>query len=325
MILSFRLKMANSFSLEIDPLSSKHGWMDCWLVVDGERHHLDATSVFPPFGDVLAFAQAIAENRLPYEFSWDEEGHGAKFQAFPVALKHSRFRLHINHDGEIVVDAEFDRMQIARGLLESLRRVALDCPGAESEWEFPYFLIEKFELDLARGFHKISNVRSVGVAHFVFNHYGGYGGGQVPCFSIWVEDHLAQVMAMDDIAHHWQAWFRLLERIRHGQLPAEAIFKREAEDAPGLFSFFGMDVVFHFQAEPAMEPNSFQLKIIVRHTNIKPEIDRIIREAVFDRRQFVSAFIQAFKQFLKTDYLAFLKSGEIKFDLRRLPIERLIP
>jgi hypothetical protein len=106
--------MANSFSLEIDPLSSKHGWMDCWLVVDGKRHHLDATSVFPPFGDVFAFAQALAEDKLPYEFFWDKEGPSAKFQALMLAPHSPHFRLHINHEREIVVDAEFDRMQIAR-------------------------------------------------------------------------------------------------------------------------------------------------------------------------------------------------------------------
>jgi hypothetical protein len=317
--------MAHSVSLEIDPLSSRYGWMDCWLVVDGRYHRLDATSVFPPFGDVLSFAQAIAENRLPYEFIWDEEGHGAKFQAFPVASKPSCFRLFIDHDGEIVVDAEFDRMQIARGLLESLRRVALDCPGAESEWEFPYFLIEDFERALAQGFRKISTVGSVGVAHFVFHHYGGYGGGQVPGFSLWVEDRLAQIMPMNDSAGHWQAWFGLLETIRGGYLPAEAILQWEAEDPPGLFSLLGMDVVFHFQAEPIMESDHFRLKIIVRHPNIKPEIDQLVWEAIFDRQEFVSAFARAFKQFLKTDYLAFLESGTTQFDLCLLPIDRLIP
>ena len=316
--------MTSAFSLEIDPLCSRDGWMDCWLVVNGKRHHLDATSVFPPFGDALTFAQAIAVNRLPYEFIWDEEGHGAKFQALPVASRPAHFRLHINHDGEIVVDAAFDRMQIARGLLESLRRVALDCPGAESEWEFPYFLIENFERDLAQGFHKISTVGSVGVPHFVFNHYGGYGGGQLPCFSLWADDRLAQVMPMADTAQHWQAWFRLLERIRRGDLPAEAILEWESEKRSGPFSLLGMDVVFHLQAKPVLRRDHFLLKIIVRHPKIKPVIDHIIQEAIFHRQQFVSAFAQAFRQFLKTDYLAFLESGETKFDLRVLPLDKLI-
>jgi hypothetical protein len=315
--------MANTFSLEIDPLSTDSGWMHCWLVLDGQPHYLDATSVFPPFGDVLAFAQALAQNQLPHEFFWDEEGHGAKFQALLVAPENPRFHLLINHDGEIVVDAEFDRMQIARGLLESLRAVALDCPGAESEWEFPYFLIENFERDLAEGFKETSNATSVGFAHFVFNHYGGYGGADAPSFAIWVDDRPALFMAMDDIAHHWQAWFGLLEKLRHGELPIQAILKREIEDNPGLFSLFGMDVVFHFHAELSAEPQYFQLKIRVLHPSVGPEVTQTILDAVLDRRQFVSAFVQAFKQFLETDYLAFLNSGENKFDLRILPLDGL--
>jgi len=315
--------MANTFSLEIDPLSTGSGWMHCWLVLDGQRHYLDATSVFPPFGDVLAFAQALAQNKLPHEFFWDEEGHGAKFQALPVAPESPGFRLLINHDGEIVVDAEFDRMQIARGFLESLRAVALDCPGAESEWEFPYFLIEDFERELVQDFKETSNAASVGITHFVFNHYNGYGGANAPSFAIWVDDRVALFMAMDDIAHHWHAWFGLLEKLRRGDLPIEVIFKREAEDNPGLFSMFGMEVVFHFHAEASAGPQHFQLKIMVLHPNVGPEATQTILHAVLDRRQFVSAFAQAFKQFLETDYLAFLNSGENKFDLRLLPLDRL--
>jgi hypothetical protein len=314
--------MANTFSLEIDPLSTDSGWMHCWLVLDGQRHYLDATSVFPPFGDVLVFAQALAQNKLPHEFFWDEEGHGAKFQASSVVQENSRVHLLIQHDGEIVMDAEFDRMQIARGLLESLRAVALDCPGAESEWEFPYFLIENFERGLANGFNKMSNTASVGFAHFVFNHYGGYGGAEAPSFAIWVDDRVGLFMAMDDIAHHWHAWFALLEKIGRGDLPVEVIFKREAGDNPGLFSLFGLEVVFHFHAEASAEPHHFQLKIIGLHPTVEPETRQTILDVILDRRQFVSAFAQAFKQFLETDYHAFLNSGENEFDLRTLPLDR---
>lgn len=316
--------MANSFSLEIDPLSTESGWMHCWLVVDGQRHYLDATSVFPPFGHVLAFAQALAQNKLPHEFFWEEEGHGAKFQALPVTPENSRFHLLINHDGEIVVDAEFDRMQIAHGLLESLRAVALDCPGAESEWEFPYFLIENFERNLIEGFNKTSNSESAGIAHFVFNHYRGYGGTQAPSFAIWMANRLALFMAMDDIAHYWPAWFDLLEKIVRGDLPLDVVFKREAEDNPGFFSFFGMDVVFHFQSNPSTEPHHFRLKITSLLATLEPEMSQTILDEVLDRRQFVNAFAQAFKEFLETDYMAFLDSGETNFDLRLLPLDRLI-
>jgi hypothetical protein len=312
--------MTGSFSIEFDPLSSRNGWMDCWLVVDGRRHGLDATSVFPPFGDVLAFARALAENRLPHEFLWDEEGHGAKFQALPVAGQSQRFKLCIDHDGKIIVDAEFDRMQIAGGLLESLRRVALDCPGAESEWDLPYFLIEDFERGLARGFVPPFRTKRAGIAHFVFNHY--HDDGVTPAFNIWVGDDLVLFMALDDSAHHWHTWFELLASIGRGELPAEVTFKREAGKALNLFLLMGVDVTFRFQAEPVVEPGHFRLKVIL-YPHLKPRIDRLIVETVLDRRQFVHAFARAFKQFLETDYLAFLESGTNEFDLRSLPLDRL--
>src|SRR6185436_17413868 len=218
---------ANTFSLEIDPLSSDSGWMHCWLVVDGKRHYLDATSVFPPFGAVLAFAQALARNKLPHKFFWDEEGHGAKFQALPIGAENQSFRLLIDHDGEIVVDAELDWEQTMRGLLEALRGVALDCPGAESEWEFPYFLIENFERDLARGFTPDSTSKEICVANFVFGHYGGYGGQIYPAFTIWVDERQTLYMSMNDLPRFWRTWFEFLEKIGNGDLPAEAVFHKE--------------------------------------------------------------------------------------------------
>lgn len=313
--------MTQRFALEIDANSAKHGWMDCWLVLDGQRHHLDATSVFPPFGDLLKFARALTINALPHEFFWEEEGHGAKFQALLLAPEDPNFRLVINHDREIVVDAEFDRMQIALGLVEALRGVALDCPGAESEWEFPYFLIEDFERELAQGISNTSG--SVNVAHFVFNHYGGYGGVDTPSFSLWVGNHRALFMAMDDIAHFWQQWFGLLEKIRRGNLPAEVIFKRERGDEPGFFSMLGMDVSFHLQVSEAMEHQLFRLQIASVSSVPEPETRQTLLDTVLDRHQFVNEFVRAFKEFLKTDYIAFLESGETKFDLRLLPLDGL--
>jgi hypothetical protein len=315
--------MTQSFALEMDSRSAKNGWMNCWLVVDGQRHHLDATSVFPPFGEVLNFAHALAANILPHEFFWEEEGHGAKFQALPLESGESSFRLVINHDGEIVVDAQFDRKQIMHGLLESLRRVALDCPGADSEWEFPYFLIEDFERGLTDGFNKTSTEGSVDVAHFVFNHYGGYGGTETPSFSIWVGNHHVLFMAMDDIAHFWHEWFDLLGKVQRSDLPAEAIFKRETGDGPEFFSLLGRGTSFHFHIDRSTEPHLFRLQIVSQSSIPEPDAHHTVLDTVLDRRQFVNEFVRSFKEFLQTDYAAYLNSGETQFDLRLLPIDGL--
>ncbi len=314
------------FALEIDALSSSNGWMNCWLVVDGQRHPLEATSVFPPFSDLLAFAKALATQALPHEFIWDEEGHGAIFQALPVAPDSPNFILKINHDGQIAVEAEFDRFKIVHGLLETLRGVALDCPGAESEWEFPYFLLENFERELVQGFAAKAQPQAPHVVNFIFGHYGGYGGQIYPAFTLWVNDQQKLLMPMNDIPRFWWLWFEFLEKIRIGDLPAEAVYHQEGEDLyddhADLFLPLGLDTTHHFQAHALPEIANFQLKITVK---MNPSGDKqVYLEAPFERRQFVNSFAQAFKEFLETGYLAFLESEEHKFDLRTLPLDRLV-
>ncbi|MGE5776552.1 MAG: hypothetical protein ACM33V_10040 [Chloroflexota bacterium] len=315
--------MTQCFALELDSLHAQNGWMSCHLVVNGQRHHLDATSVFPPFEDLLAFARAVAFNALPHEFFWEEEGHGAKFQALPLTPDDPGFRLRIDHDGEIVVNAEFDRKQIALDLLEALRGMALDCPGAESEWEFPYFLIENFERDLVRGFAsgRSQDPQAICAAHFVFGHYGGYGGQTYPAFTIWVDERQVLYMAMDDIPRFWQMWFELLEKIGSEDFPAEAVFHKDEEERPDLFTSLGMDAAFRFRAEALPDPRYFQLKIVTLISLTGEE--QAALDAPFERRQFARSFVTAFSEFLRTGYAAFLESKENEFDLRTLPLDRL--
>jgi len=316
--------MTRSFSLEIDPLSARNGWMNCWLVVDGQRQHLAATSVFPPFSDLLRFARALAFNQLPYEFYWDEEGYGANFQALPGASDCANFRLQVNHDGNVIVDAEFDRQQIARGLLEVLRKVALDCPGAESEWEIPYFLIEDFEEDLARGHFTNPAETPDRRARFVFSHFGGYGGMQHPAFKLWVGSSYLMFMDMEDNAGHWQAWFTLLENLRNGDLPVEQVVTHyqnsEGED-PIWLPWYRTSTTYRL--DTTTDENLFRLMIAGTFPEPLPLRQSILIDLVLDRQQFVESFVQAFQEFLRTNYLAFLNSGECDFDLRSLPLDKL--
>jgi hypothetical protein len=316
-----------NFRLEIDSLGAQHGWMKCWLVLDEKRHQIEATSVFPPFSDVLNFARAVAANSLPHEFIWDEEGHGAKFQAQPIDEDDSKFHLRIDHDGEFVVDTDLDRMQTVHALLEAMRGFSLDCPGAESEWEFPHFLVERFERDLAQGFPSPSVPNPTSIANFVFGHYGGYGGQTHPAFSIWVNDREIQYMPMKDIPRFWWMWFELLEKIGRGDLPAEVVFHEEQEDKYDDLEdnslMFLWNAVRSFVAESVPDSGLFELKIEVALN--QPELHQTILVGNnLDRRQFVGAFVAAFQNFLRTSYPAFLESEEHKFDLRILPLEKLI-
>lgn len=316
--------MATTFSLEIDPISARNGWMDCWLVVDEQRQHLAATSVFPPFRDLLQFAHALAFNQLPHEFYWEEEGHGAKFLALPGVSNRTNFRLQINHDGKVIVDAEFDRQQIARGLLEVLRKVALDCPGAESEWEFPYFLVEDFEEDLARGQATCPTDMPDRRARFVFSHFGGYGGMEHPAFKIWVGNNYLMFMDMEDDARHWRAWFMLLEKIKSGDLPVEQViahYQNSEEEDPIWLPWYRTSTTYRL--ETAADENLFRLIITGTFPEPLPIRQSTLVDIVLERQQFVESFVQSFQEFLKTNYLAFLNSGECDFDLRSLPLEKL--
>jgi len=311
--------MTTSFTLEIDAIHARDGWMDCWLGVDGQRRHLDASSVFPPFQDALGFARALAADTLPHEFFWDEEGHGALFRASPLAPESPNFRLYIDHDGEVVVDAELERAQVASVFLDALRGVALDCPGAESEWVFPYFLVENLERDWGRGF--AAPERPLCMARFVFSHYGGYGGQDYPGFTLWVDDRALLYLALDDIPRLWQMWFTWLEGLVRRDLPGEAPSGKE-EDAYGDHSLtFEMGAVYRFSAQPAPEAHNFRLRV-VRSIPAREE-ENVLLDALLERRQFVGAFVETLAEFLATDYSAFLNSAERRFDLRSLPLERL--
>ena len=315
----------HSFKLEMDPLSSRHGWLDCWLAIDGNRLPLSATSVFPPFCDLLNFAKAIAANDLPSEFFWDEESNGAFFQAQRVEPENALlFQLKVVYRGETVIDAAIDRMQTVQGLLESLRGVALDCPGAESEWEFPYFLIEDFERKMAQGFSARQQASLPSMAHFVFSHSGGYGGLQYPSFDIWVDDRKAVAMLMYDIPRFWQDWFTFLEKIGKAKLPMEAVLQKIEEDLPDDIDemiLIGWETCLRFLAKPLPNGELFQFETF--WASKEHETPRQLVSAVLDRRQFVMTFVQAFQDFLNMNYPAYLEDYPQRFSLYSLPLDRL--
>jgi len=115
-----------------------------------------------------------------------------------------------------------------RGLVEELRGVALDCPGAESEWEFPYFLLECFEREMAQDFAVDSPDSRTSQARFVFYQCGGYAGVSDPAFCIWIDDVVSQSM-MDDLRRLWNMWFEMLEKILHADFPFEYDFNRNLQ------------------------------------------------------------------------------------------------
>jgi hypothetical protein len=71
----------HTIAFEINHKHEHAGWINCYLTINGERHALEASSVFPPFQPLLRFVKAVAGQRFPAKFFWDEEGIGADFEA----------------------------------------------------------------------------------------------------------------------------------------------------------------------------------------------------------------------------------------------------
>jgi hypothetical protein len=310
--------MPLTLDFKVDSIGANSGWMKCWLVVNDKLHQILATSVFPPFGDVLSFIRAIASDALPHEFFWEEEGHGAKFRASQSVRGREYVHISINHDGEVIVDRDLERKAIVQTFFEALRSFALDCPGAESEWDFPYFLIENFEHDLAHEFAPRED--GLSVPKFIFGHYGGYGGQSHPSFVLWLDNRRSFYFSPEDIPRLWWLWFELLHKIASGDLPFEVSFD-QAEEEKGkenIFSFLPfMDSHGFLLADWLPTPEHFQLKITGQNS-LNPE-PYVLVDAILERRVFVLEFMKAFDKFLETNYLVYLESDENSFDLREIP------
>ncbi len=310
-----------NLGLEIDSIGAKSGWMKCWLVINGERHQILATSVFPPFNDVLNFIHAIATGNLPHEFFWEEEGHGAKFRASHSVLGSNHVHVYINHDGEVLVEANLEQGKLAHTFMDALRGFALDCPGAETEWHFPYFLIENFEQELSQGFTPKSN--GVSVPRFIFGHYGGYGGQSYPSCALWLDNRRAFYFDPGDIPRLWWLWFELLKKVAKGDLPLETSFDEaedeKSEDALMLFPFQGSRT--WLLADWLPDEENFQLKV-TRRSDLQPKPYTFL-DATIERRAFVRAFLESFDKFIEMNYQVYLESEEHAFDLHELPWDNL--
>jgi hypothetical protein len=184
-------------------------------------------------------------------------------------------------------------------------------------------LIEDFERHMEHGFPDRSQPGTPRIAHFVFTHYRGYEG-EAPAFAIWPDHTLEFFMAMGDIAHHWRLWFDLLEELHHGRLPVEVVLQRKTQDQPSLYLFIGLEIVITVWAIRAAGAGHVQLKIISELPAMGPESTQTVMDALIDRQQFVGEFALSFKQFLQTDYKAYLQGGETQFDLRLLPLDSLL-
>jgi hypothetical protein len=323
--------MTHTLALEIDYAHEHGGWIDCDLIVDGEHHPLDASDVFPPFLPLLHFAKAVASQRLPAEFIWDEEGHGLEFKALPVAEGSSLVHLTIQHWGTdiFLLDAEIERDTVLRAFLPPLQDLAWNFTLAEAEWGLPRFAVRYVVCGIAEGFPLGLNDRAD--ERLEFQILGDYSDEAYSASSlhIWLGDERKAGWHVQDTDPFWPEWIGFLEKIASGDLPARI---EHVQESGLLFKLFDGDDIpedlkdtmeyhTHLQAEPVDAPQDFRLSINTSNRN--EEIENQLLDELFNRRLFVQTFRQVFEKFLQNEYQLRPDVAGQAFDLRTLSLDKL--
>ncbi|MEW5869328.1 MAG: hypothetical protein AB1894_08640 [Chloroflexota bacterium] len=323
--------MPDAFDLnfEIDYPHQRAGWMDCYLTWNGQRRHLWASSVFPPFLDVLDWLRAIHAQRLPHSFMWDEEGKGAVFEAWPVAPDSPLCRVHICYwNAEAPwVEAELDRQALIQAFLSPLKEFARRSRRAAG-WGLTKAVISDFERFQRRAIPPRSDLTAAEPLAFAFRR-SDQPRSPVQWMDIRMWGLLLITWMLDDGDPFWPEWFAFLEQVAAGRLPAgfewcnlhlQQLVRdmRQAFDLPAPEVEPVCNTIQ--RADPLEQPHLFRLAITESDDRYQ---DFLRLDEVLERRQFVDAFCQAFEKFLAEDYELLPGEDGSSFDLRSLPLERL--
>lgn len=317
--------MTHTFALDIDYAHENAGWIKCYLTIDGVSHFLDASAVFPPFLPLLRFVKAVAAQRFPARYFWDEEGYGADFYATAVeddsALVHLKIR-HYDHEEDVIwFDADIEREEIIRAFKPIIVDMSRNFLLAEKEWFMPGQIIEHLHSAIEKGIPLRSDIHSPqDIQCLVKGAYNvEYMNGCVFFQLIFEEEEIVSILLFDTHPF-WKQALDFFGNIVSGNLPASCEHLRV--DSWGMDSESPEEYrsLVRLVAEPLDAAENFRLKIFTKFQN-EPEFLQL--DEVVNRRQFTHGFANSFWQFLKQDYqLAPDRDGKT-FDLRTLSLEKL--
>ncbi len=306
-------------SLNLGYAHAHAGWMHCWLTIDGERHGIEASYVFPPFIDLLEFTKAVATQRLPARFEWDEEGHLVVFTATPLAENHPLVHLTIQYkkDEEPWLDADISRDEVVQAFLPPVLEFATRSRLAEAEWHTPRKAVERIQAFIEKGLPLRSDVNHPQrLDCIVSSEYNeSYIDGNVFLKLVLFDEEKIRLQ-MHDTHPFWMTWFEFVGKVAHGDLPAQCEYVQTRIITDNLPPFI-LQVSFSAQAVA----NSDNFRFIV-YRNWSDEEPFLIIDEVLNRRQFAQGFAKAFRDFLPHYRLTPNGEGQT-FDLTKLPIEGL--
>jgi hypothetical protein len=314
----------HTLALEIDHAHESAGWIKCDLTIDGERHPLDASAVFPPFLPLLRFVKAVAGQRFPARFYWDEEGIGANFAATAVAEDSPLVHLKIQHEEAAApwLDADIERETVIQAFLPPVLDISQTFLLAEKEWSMPARVVAHIQESIAKGIPLRSDVHSPSYVEFIVR--GGYDTeyleGQV-FLEVWLDDEDKLYLLSHDTSTFWPELIDFFGKIASQSLPAECEHDRHTTmPNSSLTAVEEFRQATTFLAESVDDPQNFRLKIL---TQWQKEARFLYMDEVVDRRQLVRGFANSFAQFLQSDYQMRPDHDGKTFDLRTLSIEKL--
>lgn len=303
------------------------GWVGCHIEFGGRRFALRASDVFPPFKDVLLFLRAIATQRLPYWFYWDEEGVGTTFEALAVAEDSPLCHLRITHgDHDCAwVDADVDRFALVGNWLDQLERFAARHGlRANSFWGVDVRTLRNVRALLDRPIPPRSTLSVAGQAFFSFRRWPR--PGYVVQMDLSILGFMV-TLGLEDGDPIWDDWMHWLGQVAR---PAgEGLIRWVNEDMREIHGqLVGQPLPslpeYHTIIEciPLDEAKLFRLRWIENSPNAG---DVALIDEVLDRRQFVVAFCESFGAFLRDGY-GLPRPGRrypAWRDLRLLPLQQL--
>lgn len=314
-------------TLQITNGSFLTGWVACFLEFAGRRYALRASDVFPPFHDVLLFLRAIATQRLPYWFFWDEEGVGTTFEALAVGNDSPSVHLRICHSDHDApwIDADVDRHTLVTYWLEELERFAARHGlRTKSLWGVDVRTLRDIRDLLIRPIPPRSTLTVAGQGFFAFRRWPR--PGYIVQMDLSILGFMV-TLGLEDGDPFWDDWMHWLGHV--AQPAGDGIIRWVNEDMREIHAqLVGTPLPalpeYHTIIEclPLDEPKHFRLRWIENSPNAG---DVAMVDEVLDRRQFVVAFCEAFGSFLRDGY-GLPRPGRrypAWRDLRSLPIAQM--
>lgn len=314
----------HTLDFQIDYQHAHSGWISCTLVIDGEQHYLAASGVFPPFDDLLRFVRAVAGQRFPARFEWEEEGTEVCFSAEAVAQDSPLMRLKITHQEgdseETWFDGELGRDIFIQAVLPAIQDFSKKFPLAEASWGLLRKRVARTSDAIRAGIPLRSDIHA---AHDVaFEIFGGYGKGFEEgnvFIRLLSEDEIIFTILLFDNNPFWSELVDFIRKVSTGEFPAACLHRRvhvwkfQSPESP-----YETRIDTRLQAEQLAIPENFRLKVFEK---FQDENEFLVWDEVVRLSRFVEGFRGAMRKFLAKEYHVIPDQDGKMFDLRSLSLD----